>query len=46
MDSQTGITVGHENLRVDVGTRQATSHLEVLTSSTRLPATNLMTGYT
>jgi hypothetical protein len=37
--------VGHENLRVGVGLRQATSHSEVLVRSTRLAATNVLAGY-
>src|SRR5215218_6278621 len=40
MDGQAGTSVGHENLRVGVGLRQATSHSEVLVRSTRLAATN------
>ena len=40
-----GTTLGHENLRVGVGLRQATSHPEVLARSARLAATNLMAGY-
>ena len=45
MEGQPGITVGHENLRVGVGLRQATSHSEVLVRSTRLAATNVLAGY-
>jgi hypothetical protein len=45
MNGQPGITVGHENLRVGVGLRQATSHSEVLVGSTRLAATNVLAGY-
>ena len=44
-DIEAGITVGHENLRVGVGLRQATSHSEVLVRSTRLAATNVLAGY-
>jgi hypothetical protein len=40
-----GTTVGHENLRVGVGLRQATSHSEVLVRSTRLAATNVLARY-
>lgn len=36
MDGQAGVTVGHENLRGGRGHKQATSHPEVLPSSTRL----------
>lgn len=46
VNGQSGITVGHENLRVGVGLRQATSHSEVLVRSTRLAATNVLAGYT
>jgi hypothetical protein len=46
VDGQTGTTVGHENLRVGVGLRQATSHPEVLVRSVRLAATNVLAGYT
>jgi hypothetical protein len=45
VDSEAGTTVGHENLRVGVGLRQATSHSEVLVRSTRLAATNVLAGY-
>jgi hypothetical protein len=45
MDGQAGTTVGHENLRVGVGLRQATSHPEVLVRSSRRAATNVLTGY-
>ena len=45
MDGQSGITVGHENLRMGVGLRQATSHSEVLVWSTRLAVANLLAGY-
>jgi hypothetical protein len=45
MDSQTGATVEHENLRIGVGLRQATSHSEVLPCSTRLAATNVLAGH-
>lgn len=45
MNGQPGTTVGHENLRVGVGLRQATSHSEVLVRSTRLAATNVLAGY-
>lgn len=45
MNGQSGTTVGHENLRVGVGLRQATSHPEVLPGSTSLAATNVLAGY-
>lgn len=35
VDGGAGVTVGHENLRVDVGLRQATPHSEVLPTSSR-----------
>jgi hypothetical protein len=41
-----GITVGHENLRVSVGLRQATPHPEVSRSSSNTPATNVLAEYT
>src|SRR4051812_39230959 len=40
-----GITVGHENLRADVGLRQATPHSEVLLRSTPTAVTNVLAGY-
>ena len=46
VDGKAGISVGHENLRDEVGLRQATSHPEVLAHSTRLAATNVLAGYT
>jgi hypothetical protein len=45
VDRQSSTTVEHENLRVGVGLRQATSHPEVLLRSTRLAATNVLAGY-
>ena len=46
VNGQPGTTVEHENLRVGVGLRQATSHPEVLPRSTRLAATNVTAEYT
>jgi hypothetical protein len=46
VDGESGITVGHENLRADVGLRQATPHSEVLLRSTRPAVTNVLAGYT
>jgi len=45
VNSQPGTTVGHENLRVGVGLRQATSQPEALVPSSRLAATNVLAGY-
>ena len=45
VNGQSGTTVGHENLRVGVGLRQATSHPEVLARSARLAVTNVLAGY-
>jgi hypothetical protein len=42
---ESGITVGHENLRADVGLRQATPHSEVLLRSTPTAVTNVLAGY-
>ncbi len=39
-----GITVGHENLRVDVGLRQATPHPGVLLVQADPPLTNVLAG--
>src|SRR3712207_1595239 len=41
-----GISVGHEDLRVDVGLRQATPHSEVLPRSSRSDVTNVLAQYT
>jgi hypothetical protein len=46
VDGESGITVGHENLRADVGLRQATPHSEVLLCSTLTAVTNVLAGYT
>jgi hypothetical protein len=46
VDRESGITVGHENLRADVGLGQATPHSEVLLRSTRSVVTNVLAGYT
>ena len=46
VEDSAGITVGHENLRVDVGLRQATPHSEVLLRSTPTAVTNVLAGYT
>jgi hypothetical protein len=46
VDGQPGITVGHENLRADVGLRQATPHSEVLLRSSPIAVTNVLAGYT
>jgi hypothetical protein len=45
VDGQSGITVGHENLRADVGLRQATPHPEVLLRSTRTVVTKVLAQY-
>src|SRR4051812_3515043 len=46
VDRESGITVGHENLRADVGLRQATPHSEVLPRSSPTAVTNVLAGYT
>ena len=46
VERQPSITVGHENLRVGVGLRQATPQPGVLLTSRRLAATNVLAGYT
>ena len=43
---EAGVSVRHENLRVDVGLRQATAQPEVLLSSTTTHVTNLPAEYT
>ena len=46
VNGQPSTSVEHENLRVEVGLRQATSNPEVLVPSTSLTATNVLAGYT
>jgi hypothetical protein len=41
---ESGITVGHENLRADVGLRQATPHSEVLLRSSPTVITDVLAG--
>jgi len=45
VNGETSISVGHENLRADVGLRQVTPHPGVLLRSSRPAVTNVLAGY-
>jgi hypothetical protein len=46
VDGGAGVSVGHEDLRVDVDLRQVTPHSGVLPRSSRRAVTNVLAGYT